>query len=171
MSLSSRWTSFGRGRAFVDQPVEQPIEMVLGLGAALGGEAGRLVDDDRGRILVDDEAADELDLVLGQRLALALRPGGGLLSPCGGTRMIWPASIRSPGVARLPSTRSCPVRAQRDTWPKLASGRLRLNQRSSRMPSSSARDGEAADVAHAVARIATRPAKSRATEPITDAAT
>jgi hypothetical protein len=55
----------------------------------------------------------------------------------GGTLMDWPASTRSPGAARLPSTRSCPVRAQRDTMLKLASGRCRLNQRSRRIPSSS----------------------------------
>jgi hypothetical protein len=43
---------------------------------------------------------------------------------------------RVPRACRRPA--SCPVRAQRDTMLKLASGRCRLNQRSRRMPSSSA---------------------------------
>jgi hypothetical protein len=65
------------------------------------------------------------------------RAGAAAAGSAGGTRIDWPASTRSPGAARLPSMRSCPVRAQRDTILKLASGRWRLNQRSRRMPSSS----------------------------------
>ena len=53
------------------------------------------------------------------------------------TIYVCPASIRSPGVARLPLTRRAPVRAQRETMLKLTSGECRLNQRSRRMPSSS----------------------------------
>src|SRR5688572_24631467 len=55
----------------------------------------------------------------------------------GGKRMDCPTSSLSPGAALLPSTRNWPVRAQRETRLKLTSGMLRLNQRSSRMPSSS----------------------------------
>src|SRR5690349_3630304 len=55
----------------------------------------------------------------------------------GGTRISCPASTRSPGTARLPASRSCPVRAHRETMLKLTSGMCRLNHRSSLIPSSS----------------------------------
>ena len=50
--------------------------MDVGLGAALGGEAGRLVDDDRLRVAVDHHLVDEGDLVLAQPRPLRLRPRG-----------------------------------------------------------------------------------------------
>ena len=51
-------------------------------------------------------------LVVAQRRALALLGGASAWTgSAGGTRIDWPATIRSPGVARVPSTRSCPVRA------------------------------------------------------------
>ena len=118
----------GPRAALVGEPVEQPVEMLVGLGPALRREARRLVEHERVRILVDDHLADELGFLVGQRLALALRPRrsrAGAAS-AGGTRISWPASIRSPGVARLPSSRSWPVRAQRETMLKLTSGRLPL---------------------------------------------
>ena len=114
--------------------------MLVGLGAALRREAGRLVDDDRRCVLVDDQAADELDLVVAElrprrrRLLRRRRPVPRLAAARGCSARPRSGRRASP---RLPSTRSCPVRAQRDTWPKLTSGRLRLNQRSRRMPSSS----------------------------------
>ena len=90
-------------------------------------------------VAVDDELAHERRFVLGQRLALrasAARPARARSRRAAGGSP-GPTSSRSPGVALLPSTRSCPVRAQRETRLKLTSGMLRLNQRSSRMPSSS----------------------------------
>ena len=83
--------------------------------------------------------------------------GGGGGASAGGTRIIWPASIRSPGAARLPSSRSWPVRAQRETWPKLTSGRLRRNQRSSRMPSSSASTAKVLERLHGGGKRSTGP--------------
>jgi len=55
----------------------------------------------------------------------------------GGTRSFCPVARRSAGSARLPSTRICPVRAQRETVANPPCGKWRLNQRSSGMPSSS----------------------------------
>jgi hypothetical protein len=66
------------------QRIEQAIEMALGLGAALGREAGGLVDDDRGAIAVDDEALGELGLVCGERRAFALGAGSCGLDALGG---------------------------------------------------------------------------------------
>jgi hypothetical protein len=64
---------------------------------------------------------------------------------------LWPASTRSPGAARLPSTRSCPVRAQRDTMLKLASGKVPLEPAVEADAVVVRADGEQADVAHAAA--------------------
>ena len=61
----------------------------------------------------------------------------GAASPPGGTRRTCPAVSRSSGFTRLPSTRTCPVRAHFETMPKPICGKWRLNQRSSRTPSSS----------------------------------
>ena len=81
-----------------------------------------------GQIRVDGKRADPADrLVAGQVLRV----------PPGGTRNTCPAASRSSGAARLPSTRICPVRAQRETMAKPTSGKWRLNQRSRRTPSSS----------------------------------
>ena len=73
VSLSSRWTSLGRP-PLVGQPVEQPVEMLVGLGPALRREPRRLVEHEGVRVLVDHHVADELRFFLGQRLALGLRP-------------------------------------------------------------------------------------------------
>jgi hypothetical protein len=45
-----------RSSALEAQRIEQAVDMLLRLGAALRGEAGRLVDDDRLRIAMDDQA-------------------------------------------------------------------------------------------------------------------
>ena len=127
--------------------VEQAVDMAVRAGAALGGEAGRLVEHDRGVgparspsprpaaicSAVSSRAAWRLGL-RGDARRPAARAGPG------------PAASRSSGLARLPSTRICPVRAQRETVAKPTCGRWRLNQRSSRTPSSSGCDGELADV-------------------------
>jgi len=60
----------------VGEPVEQPVEMLVGLGPALGREAGRLVEHERMGIVVDHHVAHELRFVVGQLLALADRPRG-----------------------------------------------------------------------------------------------
>ena len=62
--------------AWFDQSVEQRVDMNLGLGAALSGEPGRLVEDDRRRIAVDHQLVDEGDFVLAQRAPLRRGPGG-----------------------------------------------------------------------------------------------
>jgi hypothetical protein len=61
----------------VGEAVEQAVEMGVGPGAALGGEAGRLVDDDGLGIAVDDDLVDESDLVLAQPRPFRLRLGRG----------------------------------------------------------------------------------------------
>ena len=73
--------------------------------------------------LIYDHLADELLLLRREWLARLLRPllARGVAS-AGGNWMDCPASIRSPGVARLPFTRSCPVRDQREMMLKLTSG-------------------------------------------------
>src|SRR5690606_25163287 len=53
--------------------VEQAVDMVEGAGAALGGEAGRLVEHERGLGLADDHRPGLLDLRRSQ--LAALRPG------------------------------------------------------------------------------------------------
>ena len=70
-------------------------------------------------------------------LAVAVAATATRSTSAGGTRICCPACNRSPGAAREPSMRNWPVRAQRETRLKLVSGKCRLNQRSSRMPSSS----------------------------------
>ena len=110
--------------AVTGEPVEQAIEVLGGLGPALRGEPRRLVEDEGVGVLEDHHFADELDLLLGQRIAPAAaawaeRAGA---ASAGGTRISCPASIRSPGAARLPLRRNCPVRAQRETMLKLTSG-------------------------------------------------
>ncbi len=64
-----------RPPAFAREAVEQPVEMVPGLGPALRREARRLVEDEGVGILVDYQVADEPRLVLAQRVALGLGPG------------------------------------------------------------------------------------------------
>ena len=67
-----------------------------------------------GQIRVDGKRAKPEDrLAAGQVLRV----------PPGGTRSTWPAASRSSGLARLPSTRTCPVRAQRDTVAKPICGK------------------------------------------------
>ena len=73
------------------------------------------------------------------------------------------AQIAGPGragrraCARLPSTRTCPVRAQRDTVAKPICGRCRLNQRSSRIAVIVGADGELADFSGSILRHSCRP--------------
>ncbi len=56
--------------------VEQPVDMLEGLGAALRREAGRLVEHDRLRILVDHHLARECGLIVAERGAVRLGLGG-----------------------------------------------------------------------------------------------
>ena len=55
--------------AVTGEPVEQAIEVLGGLGPALRGEPRRLVEDEGVGVLEDHHVADELDLLLGQRIA------------------------------------------------------------------------------------------------------
>ncbi|KIU01456.1 hypothetical protein QU38_01535, partial [Staphylococcus aureus] len=56
--------------------VEQAVDMLGGLGAALGGEARRLVEHQRRLVAVAHQAAGDVDLLVAELDALALRPGG-----------------------------------------------------------------------------------------------
>src|SRR6185437_1041022 len=55
------------------QCVEQPVQMALGVGAALDGKAVRLVDDDEVVVLVQHGAADHLEVARPGRRRLAAR--------------------------------------------------------------------------------------------------
>ena len=113
--------------------------MLVGLGAALRGEAGRLVErrsrpgsavdhHRRGRRRSPRRSASAARGCGAGAVLLARSAGRGSPGRPRSGRPAWRACRRR---------RSCPVRAQRATVVKLASGRLRLNQRSRRMPSSS----------------------------------
>ena len=153
--------------ALVREPVEQPVKMLVGLGAALGREARRLVEHERGGILVDHHVANKLLLVLAQRVAPGLPPRRGAVA-CRGAARGFPGPPRrgrqEPHACR---DAQLPVRAQRETRLKLTSGKCRLNQRSRRMPSSSSVTVKDANVAHASAikpklGFASRPTRTPA---------
>ena len=57
------------GFVTLHEGIEQPVDMAVGLAAPLGGEAGRLVEDDRGLGLLDHHRARLLALFLGQLAA------------------------------------------------------------------------------------------------------
>ena len=80
-------------------------------GAALHGEAGRLVQDDHLRILVQDRGLQHLAVAA---LAAAPPARGVRASPAcsGGTRTSWPAASRVEVSTRAPSTRTWPERMQ-----------------------------------------------------------
>jgi hypothetical protein len=56
----------GLSSRVIAQRIEQAVDMIVRLGAALRREAGRLVDDDRLGIAVDDEAFGEFLLLCGE---------------------------------------------------------------------------------------------------------
>ena len=59
---------------FAREPVEQPIEVLRGLGPALRRQTRRFVEHERIRIFMDDHVADELHFLVRERLPLRLRP-------------------------------------------------------------------------------------------------
>ena len=72
-------------------------------------------------------------------------PGRGASSRSGGMRIDCPASSRPFGCARLPFTRTSPLRMMRWIWLKDSPGNGCSKKRSTRMPFSSARDGHGLD--------------------------
>ena len=128
------------GRVSSGKPVQQPVEMLGRLGPALRREPRRLVEHEgvagprgspcRGRTALRPSVS---------AFALRLRPRARAPAALRAAERGFPAPPR-PGrraPPACPPSRSCPVRAQRDTMLKLTSGMCRLNQRSSRIPSSS----------------------------------
>ena len=79
VSLSSRCTRRGRSVEFEAQPVEQRIDMALGVGAALHREAGGLVDDQRPVVAVQHGIAQQRDI---------LRPGARRLAAAAARRRL-----------------------------------------------------------------------------------
>src|SRR5690606_11225721 len=158
--------------AWLDQPVEQPVEMVPRLRPALRREAGRLVEHEGGGIGVDHERSHEGDLVVAQGLAPAPRRTRARRLP--GERRyaddlpgLDPLAGRgAPAVeAELPGAR--PAR-------DLAEARLgHVAPEPAVEPDAVVLgiDGELADVApaHPAVRMIASPAKSNATAPITEA--
>jgi hypothetical protein len=63
-----------RPTALPRQAVEQPVEMLRRLGPALSRQARRLVEHEGVWVLVDHHLADELLLVLRERIGPLLRP-------------------------------------------------------------------------------------------------
>ena len=61
-----------RPAAFITEGIEETIEVLVGLGPTLRREPRRFVEHEGIRVLVDHHLADELLLVLGQRIALWL---------------------------------------------------------------------------------------------------
>ena len=74
----------------------------------------------------------------------------------------------SPGFARAPSTRSCPVRAHMRDGGEAGVGQMPLEPAVEPDAVVVGRDGEAADVAHATVLTRYSPANSASTDPITD---
>ena len=132
-----------------------------------------MLTDERRRILVDDQAADELDLVGRERLALRLGSG---------RRLFLVARRHADGLARLdPVARRGAVAVE----PQLTGARPARDRAEARLGQVAAEpavetdavilvgDGERADLvrAHAPAPLSHRPTNSRRSEPSTDETT
>ena len=138
VSLSNRCTSFGRLSSSNPKASSKPSTWFSVLvPPCVARPAGLLITSAASSLWITMLSANSISSSVRSR---RLRTGRALEdadASAGGTRSVCPANSRSPGVARFPSTRNCPVRAQRDTMLNDASGKCRLNQRSRRMPSSS----------------------------------
>ena len=116
---------------------EHAVDMALGARAALHGEAMRLVDHEDVAVLVQDQVAEERRVLSGGSCRLALGAAGAPCAASGGTRTAWPAATRSLVLARAPSSADLPRAQEFLQVPEGKIGKWVLNQRSSRMPSSS----------------------------------
>ena len=161
------WVTIAR---LVREAVEQSVEMRAGLGAALGGEARRLVDDERGRVGVDHHLVDEGDLVLAELRALNLR-----------SRLLFRLRLgrrdanHLPGLDPIARRRPLPIETQLP-GPRPARHKVEARIRQVALepaveadPVILARDGELTNlIAHAVALANQRPTNSNATDPATE---
>ena len=164
----------GPRRASSARPSSSPSRCCGGLGPALGGEARRLVDDDRRRILwitisrtkaISSSLSCSRSRALGAAARRPARPGA-RGSP-------GPASIRSPGAARLPSSAELAgARPARDEV-EAGIGQVALEPAIEADAVVVGRDGELADLSPLMPPPVAqpRPANSSRTEPITEATT
>ena len=138
VSLSSRWTSLGRPLSSARPSSSRSRCWVVLVppcvarpGGLLSTNALRVLDRSpcRGRTALRPRSAGRASAAAARTAPASPRPAErGSPAPPRSGRRAPPACRRA---------RSCPVRAQRETMLKLTSGMWRLNQRSSRMPSSS----------------------------------
>ena len=102
------------------QRLGEAVDVAALAGAALDGEARRLVERDDVVVLL--EHAARIIAASASEIASAPRRGGAASSGIGGTRTIWPASSRVAGFTRPPSTRISPLRHMRSMRPWLTCG-------------------------------------------------
>jgi hypothetical protein len=160
-------------RVALGEAVEQPVEMVVRLRPALGGEAGRLVDDDRRLVLVDHQRTDEGGLVCAEQRPhrlLLLRRGirFGLRRDAHDLARLDPVAGRGALAveAELPGPRPARDLAEADL------GQVALEPAVEADAVILLAHLELADLvgrAHEADRIASRPRNSSSTEPITEA--
>ena len=119
------------------QHLQHAVEMARGAGAALHREAHRLVQHHHVGILVQRDGFEEIASSSRPRRT-ETRSASAHSSLSGGMRICWPVSRRSFGSARLPFTRTSPLRMMRWMWLNESPGNRCSKKRSSRMPPSSA---------------------------------
>ena len=140
MSLSSRCTSRGRWPSRVAQHLQHAVEMARGAGAALHRKPHRLVEHQHVVVLVQRDRLEERAGLLRPRWRRAR--GFGASSCSGGMRTACPASSRSFGCARLPFTRTSPLRMMRWMWLNDRPGKRASKKRSTPHAGFVGRDGD-----------------------------